>query len=487
MSLTEVPETASLPTGARPQARYQAGSWIGGKYQLSEILGQGGMGAVWRARNPTLHLEVAVKLIRPELLEQIDGIAERMLQEARAAASVGHPAIVKVFDFGTTDLGDPFIIMEVLRGESLLAAMKRHGRLSPVRAVQVLLPIVEALGATHARGIIHRDLKPENLFLARLTKPRLQPKVLDFGVAKLVQRVQERLTREGAVVGSPAYMAPEQLSGEADVDGRADVWSLAVVLYQMITEHRPFESENYHASLCAVLKSPPRPIAEHGIDDPELWRILERGLAKQREDRYPEMRAFGRDLALWLIANGVHEDVCEASLEPWLVAASGCSQSEHSFFPSSKPREQGASTEALPAPARLLRVGPQPVTVEGQSPGPGPGAGTRVARVRAPVSGAFRALVPATVFSAAFAFLVAAFWFGQRRSDLGATLESLGLGGVASVLDLESSSNPPPEGGISQPPPPLPKSSLKYAPLPRTGSRAPLLYVDPPTQATDAR
>jgi serine/threonine-protein kinase len=319
--------------------RHSAGNIVAGKYQLSAVLGEGGMGSVWLAKNRTLDVDVALKLMRSELAEEVEGVAERMLQEARAAASIGHPAIIQVFDFGFSEFGDPFIVMELLRGESLAEAIHRRGKLRPSRAVQTLLPIVDALAAAHERGIVHRDLKPENIFLSRPPGNRLQPKVLDFGIAKLEQRGAERITRDGAVIGSPAYMAPEQLRGDPGVDARADVWSLSVVLYQMITGKRPFEGESYHASMWNVIHSEPKPIAEYQIADEGLWRIISRGLVKDANARYQSMRALGRELAEWLIARGVKEDICDASLRAWLDG--GLSTGEmNSFFPSQAPSLQ---------------------------------------------------------------------------------------------------------------------------------------------------
>jgi serine/threonine protein kinase len=319
--------------------RHSAGNIVAGKYQLCAVLGEGGMGSVWLAKNRTLDLDVALKLMRAELSEEVEGVAERMLQEARAAASIGHPAIIQVFDFGFSEFGDPFIVMELLRGESLAEAIRRRGKLRPSRAVQTLLPIVDALSAAHERGIVHRDLKPENIFLSRPAGNRLQPKVLDFGIAKLEQRGVERITRDGAVIGSPAYMAPEQLRGDPTVDARADIWSLSVVLYQMITGRRPFEGDSYHASMWNVIHAEPKPIAEHQLADEGLWRIISRGLSKDANARYQSMRALGRDLAEWLIARGVNEDICDASLRAWLDESITTGEM-NSFFPSQAPSAQ---------------------------------------------------------------------------------------------------------------------------------------------------
>ena len=335
---------------SRRSNRYEAGAIVDGKYQLLEELGQGAMGSVWIAKNRTLDVDVAIKLVRAEVAHNVDGIAERMLQEARAAARIGHPAIIQVFDFGFTEFGDPFIVMELLRGESLEQALERRRCVSPKRAVQTLLPIIDALSATHAHGIVHRDLKPANIFLARPAGQRLQPKVLDFGVAKLERHAAVRLTQEGALVGSPAYMSPEQFLSNGLIDGRADIWSLCVVLYEMITSCRPFEGDGGSAAvLWRVMNAEPQPIAEHGIDEPALWQILAQGFAKDPAGRYESMHALGRALAEWLMARGINEDICDASLRAWIDPVDSVGvKAVHSFFPSQLP--------AAPAPTELRHL-----------------------------------------------------------------------------------------------------------------------------------
>ncbi|HEU5075646.1 MAG TPA: serine/threonine-protein kinase, partial [Polyangiaceae bacterium] len=160
--------------------RHESGDIIAGKYRLVSLLGEGGMGAVWRARNMDLDVEVALKLIRAEAT--LSEATDRLLREAQAAAKLIDAGIVRVFDFGRSEQGNPFIVMELLEGEDLAAAIQRRGRLSPKRAVRVLLPVVRALSVAHQNGIVHRDLKPENVFLSK-TSNGLQPKVVDFGIA----------------------------------------------------------------------------------------------------------------------------------------------------------------------------------------------------------------------------------------------------------------------------------------------------------------
>ncbi|MEP7049256.1 MAG: protein kinase [Pseudomonadota bacterium] len=298
---------------AAPLSRYTPGAILSGKYRLLAVIGEGGMGAVWRASNELLDLPVAIKLIRADL--DRSSLRARLQIEARAAAKLGHPAIVRVYDVGETAFGDPFIVMELLQGETLGKVITR-GRLSAARAVQVLLPVIEALALAHARGIVHRDLKPDNVMLA-IEDQRVQPKILDFGIAKLTdpRDTDHKLTEVGVVVGSPDYMSPEQARGLDDVDASSDIWAMCVVLYEAVTGVTPFSAPNYNALLRAILEDTPKSLVEHAAGDAALWQIVERGLAKDRNQRHPSMTALGRALAGWLLSHGISEDACGASLD----------------------------------------------------------------------------------------------------------------------------------------------------------------------------
>ncbi len=300
---------------------YHPGERIAGKYSLIEKLGEGGMGAVWRAHNETLDVDVAIKLMRDDEIEADDALAmlgDRSLQEARAAARLGHPAIARVFDFGITDHDDPFIVMELLKGEDLADTLARRGRIAATKAVATLLPIAHALEAAHAKGIVHRDIKPENIFMARQEDGRVQPKLVDFGIAKVERSKSHRLTQTGAMLGSPIYMSPEQARGD-DVDRLADVWAISVVLYEMITGRPPFEGKNYNALLYSIIADDPPAITSFGTGDDELWEILKRGLEKDPDKRWSTMQQFGAKLGRWMIARDVHEDITGASIAAqWL-------------------------------------------------------------------------------------------------------------------------------------------------------------------------
>ena len=294
----------------------EAGLLVGGKYRLVRCLAEGGMATLWVAHNETLDIEVAIKFIRTDLTTP--KLAERLLTEARAAAKLGHPAIVRVFDFGRTPRGDPYIVMELLDGEDLSTVYVESGRMAPIATLRTLLPIAHALAVAHDKGIVHRDLKPENVFLVRAEDGQVQPKLLDFGVAKLDAAGYERLTQAGTALGSPAYMSPEQARGE-EVDPRSDLWSFCVVLYEAMSGTLPFHHENYNALMRRIIEIEPTPLPDLATGDSALWQIIEKGLTKELDQRWPSMRSLGAALAQWLIDRGVNEDLAGSSLAAtWL-------------------------------------------------------------------------------------------------------------------------------------------------------------------------
>jgi eukaryotic-like serine/threonine-protein kinase len=301
----------------RTATLYEPGYLIANKYELEAVLGEGGMGEVWRARNIALDSFVAIKVVRSS--GDRAALRSRLLQEARAAAKLSHPAIVKVFDVGQTESGDPFIVMELLPGNSLGAILTAEGRLSSIQAVRTLLPIVDALWLAHSKGIVHRDLKPDNVLIVQ-DEGSLQPKLVDFGIVKMqVPDGASHLTQDGVVLGSPDYMSPEQARGEDNVDHLTDVWALCVVLYEAISGAPPFKGSNYNALLRHIVEGTPPTLRELAVADEELSAIVERGLSKRREHRYASMGELGRALAKWLVGHGVHEDICGITIDAkWL-------------------------------------------------------------------------------------------------------------------------------------------------------------------------
>ncbi|HMA92147.1 MAG TPA: serine/threonine-protein kinase [Polyangiaceae bacterium] len=304
-----VPGPADKPT---------VGSLIAGKYRLELLIGEGGQAWIWKARHLELESEVALKILRFNTEDTTQ--SERLRTEARAVAKLNNPAIVRVFDLGQTQHGNPYFAMEHLDGENLADLLARTGRLPAVEAVRTLLPIAGAVAAAHAIGVVHRDLKPDNVFLAH-AQHFVQPKLLDFGVAKHQVHLSRsmNLTEVGAVLGSPSYLSPEQARGQADVDTRADIWSFCAMLYECVTGKVPFSADNTHALLFSIAEDDPLSLAERGVEEPELWEILRRGLEKSAAARWPNMRSLGRALAQWLIDRAVTSDITGVMLESiWL-------------------------------------------------------------------------------------------------------------------------------------------------------------------------
>jgi len=306
---------AGLPTPrvAEPPSK---GSVLAGKYRLDKLLAEGGMAYVWSAYNLELQLPVAIKLLRAAA--PTERLPERLRREACAAARLVHPSIVRIFDVALTDAGEPFIVMELLEGETLAQLLAR-GRLSAVGAVQLLLPIAEALALSHDKGVVHRDLKPANVFVSGKGR-ELQPKLLDFGIAKLVHTsaLVPKLTDKGLLLGSPNYMSPEQVRGE-QIDQRSDVWSFCVLLYKAVTGVVPFRSAKQLGVLEAIMNAEPYAPPPEADVDAKLWQLIHWGLAKDPAQRPPTMRALGRSLARWLVERGATEDCCGSPLvTKWL-------------------------------------------------------------------------------------------------------------------------------------------------------------------------
>lgn len=358
-------EVVSSP---EPAERYVPGVVVGGKYRLEQKLGEGGMGSVWAAHHQQLDATVAVKLLRGDAKQQ--DMAGRFVQEARAAAKLGHPAIVRVFDVGQTEEGDPFIVMELLRGESLQQRLNREVRLPATEAVRLLLPIADALRAAHAKGIVHRDIKPDNVFLV-VEDGTLQPKLVDFGIAKLEASTPDtHLTQKGVILGSPDYMSPEQARGELAIDHRSDVWSFCVMLHEVVAGRPPFTGANYHALLRSIVELPATPLAALYAADAELSAIVEKGMAKDREERWESMQALGEALAVWLLRHAVFEDVTGGSLETRWVNRRGDSNAQRqsrasfgsipNFDPASSP---GRVTTDPHSPTARRRAGEAPTSV----------------------------------------------------------------------------------------------------------------------------
>ena len=268
------------------------GTIIDQRYEVIAPLGEGGMGTVYKVRHVTLDRMFAMKVLRRDLAAD-RGLAARFLQEARATAAIRHPAVVAISDFGSLADGTPYFVMDLLVGETLATRMRARGLLSPREASIIARKLADALSAAHAANVVHRDLKPENVFLVRSATSKggidEDVRIVDFGAAKIVGG--SKLTRPGVVFGTPYYMSPEQAGGQP-VDARADVYSLGVLLYEMITGAVPFEADTYMGVLTKHLfAAPPKPSerAPSGVQLGGLEAVVMRALAKDPSERHQSM------------------------------------------------------------------------------------------------------------------------------------------------------------------------------------------------------
>jgi serine/threonine-protein kinase len=265
---------------------------IADRYQLDALIGQGGYGAVYRARHTVTSAIVAVKVIKPGEADA----GPRFLREAKASATIANKHVVPVTDAGVTRDGLFFLVMELLDGESLSQVLRRMGKLPIRRAVEVSLQVLDAIGAAHARGIVHRDLKPANVFLTRDEAGAELVRVLDFGVMKVQDAASGFKTQEGVLLGTPAYVAPELFAG-AKADPRSDLYAVSLMLYEMLSGVRPFVHADVASLARRIMDEPPPPLSSRVPDiDPGLVALIERGLAKEPAARWQTAEALAKAL-----------------------------------------------------------------------------------------------------------------------------------------------------------------------------------------------
>jgi serine/threonine-protein kinase len=273
------------------------GETVDGKYRVERLLGEGGMGVVVLATHLALDQRVAIKFLLPEYGRDPEMMA-RFAREGRALAKIQSEHVARVMDVGTLASGAPYLVMEYLEGRDLAWVLRTRQVIPPAEAVGWLAQVCEAIAEAHAAGVVHRDLKPANLFLVQRASGRSIVKVLDFGIAKSVAPETFALTTPAAVLGSPLYMAPEQLQASRDVDARADIWALGVILYELTTGRPPFLGDSLPAIVTQILTEAPTPPHVVVPAVPEaLGAVAMRCLAKSRDDRYPSVVALGEALA----------------------------------------------------------------------------------------------------------------------------------------------------------------------------------------------
>jgi serine/threonine-protein kinase len=271
-------------------ATEMVGVTLSGRYLVTRKVGQGGMGAVYEATHTLIGKRVAVKVLLEKYARR-EAIVQRLEQEARLASSCQNEHIIDITDFGTTEDGRTFVVMEYLEGESLAECLSRETRLPEQRILRIISQAASALAAAHAKGIVHRDIKPENLFLLR-RKDQDFVKVVDFGISKSLRASDEaeeqpRLTQTGMVLGTPLYMSPEQARGDDELDARVDIYALGVIMYEAATGRVPFMGNNYLSVISQVLNEEPQPLRDLRPDlSEEFEAIVLRAMDKERAARY---------------------------------------------------------------------------------------------------------------------------------------------------------------------------------------------------------
>jgi serine/threonine protein kinase len=278
-------------------APVQEGEILDGKYRVDRVLGVGGMGIVVAATHVALNQRVAIKFLLPAAIGNAQ-IIERFAREARAAVQIQSEHVARVIDVGTLPTGSPYMVMEFLEGTDLAEAVEKGGAMPVAQAVSYVLQACEALAEAHALGIVHRDLKPANLFLARRAGRDSIVKVLDFGISKMSEKGPSGLTQTSAVMGSPFYMAPEQMMSSKDVDARSDIWALGIILYELLAGAPPFVADTMAEIVFMVTQRDAPPLGTKRADvPPALADVIARCMLREPAQRYANVAKLAAALA----------------------------------------------------------------------------------------------------------------------------------------------------------------------------------------------
>ena len=306
--LDQGPASGPVSGPARGTVAFQVGCVIAGKYEIERVLGEGGLGFVVAARHLELDQMVAIKYLRDEALASPSTV-ERFAREARLAANIKSDHVARVHDVGRTPDGAPYMVMEYLEGNDLRQRLEA-GPIPIAEAVDYILQASEALAEAHTAGIVHRDLKPDNLFLAKRVAGSEIVKLLDFGISKLRPKGESDSrahTQATDKFGTPSYMSPEQLRSSSDVDARADIWALGVILFEFLTKTTPFDGDSL-AQLCTAILNDPVPALSPLCPDapPELEEVILKCLSKDREGRFRNVAELAEELAAFALPKSLH-------------------------------------------------------------------------------------------------------------------------------------------------------------------------------------
>ena len=358
----EYPDTTTLCTADGMALETTDDSLIGqtlaGKYRIDARLNEGGMGTVYRATHVLMEKTVAIKVLRPSLAAD-EKIVARFSREARAASRISHPNALSVTDFGEDENGIVFLVMEYLSGRTLKQVIREDGPLPLQRAVEITRQVADALNAAHQQGVVHRDLKSDNIMLVD-TMASDHAKVLDFGIAKINEPDEKRdieLTAPNLVIGTPAYMSPEQCSQDSPIDSRSDIYSLGVILFEMLVGHVPFTADSPTMVMMKQLQEPVPSVLDERPDlPPTVGRVIARAMAKLPANRYQTVAELAEDLT---IASGMAQFAPVPSQTAPKVAAPPVASDDADEVTVVQPRP------APPAPAPVQRRAPVTIPVPG--------------------------------------------------------------------------------------------------------------------------
>ena len=354
-------------------AGVRIGDVLAGKYRVERVIGRGGMGVVVAARHLQLDERVAIKFLLPSALANEEAVA-RFDREARAAVKIKSEHVARVIDVGRLETGAPYMVMEHLDGGDLDAWVRERGPMPVEQAVEFVIQACEAIAEAHALGIVHRDLKPANLFCVRRADGLLAIKVLDFGISKMDAGGAGRQTSTGAIFGTPAYMSPEQMRSSRSVDARADVWSLGVILFELVSGRVPFEGDGFAAMVLLAATGDPLPLRALRPEVPEGFeRVVNRCLMKAPEQRFADVA----DLAFALAPHApARAKPGIERIQRTLHAARGSHASLRAEATASAPTLPHGDAGAAPGP--VLGAAPVSAAVDPRSPLAQPVAGTSI-------------------------------------------------------------------------------------------------------------
>jgi serine/threonine-protein kinase len=442
------------------------GDLLAGKYRVERVLGQGGMGIVFAANHELLGVRVAVKLLLTDIASSTEAVT-RFVNEAKNAARIQSDNVARVMDVGTLDGGRPYMVIEFLEGDDLSKLLETRGVLSVQEAVDYVLQALEGLAQAHSIGIVHRDLKPANLFLVKRQDRTMQVKVLDFGISKATNPLGEgsgAMTSTKALLGSPYYMSPEQLRSSKSVDARADIWSIGIILYELLTGTPPFAGDNFGELFAAILETDAPSLSSKRNDvPPQFEHVVMRCLQRRPENRYANVGELAAALAPFASQRGqrtAHRilDVMPIGDRPPSVSPGAQSMVQHGG-PHAAPYGNTGSGPMIPGASTGSGVfsapGVPPPGVQTNSswtgaqalPAPAP-SGAKVAAI----IGGF------AVVGVVIAISVAWFVAQKHNAAVAAAASASASASVAAIADTPKTGSAPttsaPDTSITPPPPP---------------------------------